>query len=447
MTILGKVSVIVVGFAIALFWFYSSLSKGKATSVVVQALHFLARPHVLLPTPNREFQHIDLPNAWNGSYMSKNPHLWMDVLEEADKAAFTQAILHFQRLNIPLEQMSASDFPLPNFLEKKVNHWKHHLSAKGYGFYAIRGVPVEKWSFRQSEIFFFALGKHLGSPGTQDLNGTLLGHVKSIGYMDNKERPYRQTVDIAYHCDGADVVGLLCLFPSKEGGISRIISSVSVFNRLLQLPKGQEYATKLTDEIFSSIRPTFGLGMKLLPFTPLKIDQDGVLRSFWNQEYYLKAYKHPNGTLTAVGRKDPLALEAVEAYDAILAEDMRRGYVNRGNCSNIDEDPSNDCIPFDPNEELGLDMQLERGDIQLVSNHFILHARTEFTDYSDNEIEMATKIQNIEGEHVSTIGKRELFRLWLSQSTKDFTWEQYFTKQIDLMKVFSSFFRGLIFYR
>lgn len=446
-----KVSTITLAIAIAVYYYYSSLAKGRATSVIVQALHFLARPHVT-PARAERFEPIQLPSAWNGSFMSQHPHLWTDILTDDDKTALTNAIRHFQNLKKPLEELTVNsnvnDFPLSSSLQEKVEKWKHHLSPRGYGFYAIKGVPVDQWTLRQSEIFFFALGKYLGTPGAQDTNGTLLGHVKSVGYADDKERPYRQTVDIRYHCDGADVVGLLCIHPAKEGGISRIISSVSVYNRLLQHHKGQEYAAKLTDEVFSAVQgKTFAYRMKLLPFTPLKIDQMGVLRSFWNEEYYLKAYKFSNGSLTDIGRKDPLAVEAVETYDGILAEDMKRGYVHRGNCSDVDEDTFNDCVKFDPEDVLGLDMVLEKGDIQLVSNHFILHARTEFVDYTDDEIAEASKIRNLEGENVSVLGKRELYRLWLTQSTDDFTWEQYLSKQIDLLKVFSSFIRGLVIYR
>ena len=34
-------------------------------------------------------------------------------------------------------------------------------------------------------------------------------------------------------------------------------------------------------------------------------------------------------------------------------------------------------------------MYLQQGDVQLVSNHFVLHARTEFTDYTEAEIARA----------------------------------------------------------
>jgi hypothetical protein len=347
-----------------------------------------------------------------------------------------------------MEFMTQADFPLPEGVKRKVASWKHQLGAEGLGFQGIRGAPVHLWSFRQSEIFFFALGKYLGIPGAQDTIGTLLGHVKSTGYLDNNERPYRQNVDIGYHCDGSDVVGLLCLHPAKEGGISRIISSVAVFNKLLSLPRGQEYAHKLSGDISMTVRPTFGSGMKFLPVVPFRFDKNGVLRTFWFENYILHTFRLPNGTITEAGLKDPLALEAVEAYCNILKDDMRRGYVHRGNCSNIDEDPLNDCIEYPVDEEeLGLDMVLQAGDIQLVSNHFVLHARTEFTDYTDAEIEAAPKVIDGEGNSVPSIGKRELFRLWLSHSNDELEWDEYISKHLDFFNVIGGIVRAMIYYR
>ena len=46
--------------------------------------------------------------------------------------------------------------------------------------------------------------------------------------------------------------------------------------------------------------------------------------------------------------------------------------------------------------DLWLDMELRRGDIQLVSNHFLLHSRTAYEDHAEVE------------------NKRHLLRLWIS---------------------------------
>ena len=47
--------------------------------------------------------------------------------------------------------------------------------------------------------------------------------------------------------------------------------------------------------------------------------------------------------------------------------------------------------------QIANEMRLERGDIQLLNNHFVLHSRTEFQDHEDPQL------------------KRHMMRLWLSQ--------------------------------
>jgi hypothetical protein len=318
----GRASVFVVIIAVVV-WYALLRSSNKTSSVVFLAMNYLARPHSA-PLPDRLFEQIALPSAWNGSYLSQNQHIWIHELSDIDKATTHAAVLYFQSLNKTMEDMTLEDFPVTQAFINNVHAWKHELSGAGRGFQVIRGVPVREWTIKQSEIFFFALGKYLGMPGAQDVEGSLLGHVINLGDTGKVERPYRKSVDIAYHCDGADVVGLLCIHPAKSGGASRIISSVTVYNELLKLPRGQEYVRRLYDKVLLFTRKTFGLS-RFLPVHPFRQDSSGVLRSYWNQDFYTKSYRHlENGTVTEAGEADPLVLEAVEAYDAILAKDIAR---------------------------------------------------------------------------------------------------------------------------
>lgn len=409
----GKVSILIVIIAIGA-WYFFSRANNKASSVVFLAINYLARPHIELQ-PNHHFEPITLPSAWNGSYLSQNPHIWMYELTDSDKATIDAGVRHFQGLNKTMEEMKVQDFPVSEEFLRKIQDWKRELTGQGRGFQVLRGVPVKEWTMKQSEIFFFALGKYLGNPGAQDIEGSLLGHVKNIGETGKVERPYRKSVDIAYHCDGADIVGLLCMHSAKSGGASRIVSSVTAYNELLKHPRGQEYVHRLFGKVLLFTRKTFGLS-PYLPVYPLRQDGRGVLRSYWNQEFYLKSYRHPeNGTLTENGRADPFVVEAVEAYDAILNRDitLARAREERllgmrsqeeGAAGETQQEQQQE--KQEQSEELGLSMYLQQGDVQLVSNHFVLHARTEFTDYTDLEIAQATQAAAGVGAGAGA-GKRE----------------------------------------
>ena len=74
---------------------------------------------------------------------------------------------------------------------------------------------------------------HLGTCGAQDNSGELLGHVMDTGADPTVERQYKTRAAIDYHCDAAEVVGLLCLGASTEGGESTLVSSAMAYNRLL----------------------------------------------------------------------------------------------------------------------------------------------------------------------------------------------------------------------
>ena len=57
----------------------------------------------------------------------------------------------------------------------------------GRGFHLFRGIPVERYTARQSAIAFWALGLHLGEPVSQNGKGHVLGHVTNLGlnYADH----------------------------------------------------------------------------------------------------------------------------------------------------------------------------------------------------------------------------------------------------------------------
>ncbi|CAE7719045.1 SAT17, partial [Symbiodinium microadriaticum] len=362
-----------------------------------------------------------------------------------DVASLHEAVRYFQSLNKTMNDMTLHDFPLSEALALKIKVWKDQLGPNGRGFQLVKGVPVGEWSMEQCEMFFWAFGKYLGKPGAQDMEGSLLGHVTDVGNTNKVERPYRKSVDIAYHCDGADIVGLLCIHPAKTGGESRIISSVAVYNALLTHTQGQSYVRRLFGKVLLFTRKSFGLSSNM-PVHPFRMDSTGVLRTFWNQEYYAKSYKDSDGILTPPGVADPFVLEAIEAYDSILANDMQQRQRRL-------QTLRTDGVQLSQGEgqvELGLDMNLQQGDIQLVSNHFVMHARTEFVDYTEDDLRQFAA-SSLGGEDEARLippyGKRDLLRLWVSESTDKMPWGLYVSKQIDFIGVIGGLIEGVIKYR
>ncbi len=211
-------------------------------------------------------------------------------------------------------------------------------------------------------MFFWCFGLHLGIPGSQNPAGDVLGHVIDTGAAkdDALSRLYKTAANIDYHCDGADVVGLLCLKKAKSGGKSRIVSSVTVFNELLKVRP--DLAGKLFEPRPLDIRNESGTGSrKYINVTPGRFSK-GVLRTFYHADYFRSVVRHDE--VPDFTSKDQ---DFLDAYETVAA------------------DPAH-----------YLDMDLEPGDIQLLSNHTNLHARTDYEDHDD------------------PAKKRHLLRLWLS---------------------------------
>ena len=337
----------------------SVMSQRGYRSVVRQSIHYFARPHENLPSEHR-FLPIQSPAAWIGGGLDEAS--WTYVLSKTDIETLEAAVIHFEHSGVTLDALDVrSDFPISYAATKLFSEWRRQLSADGRGFQRIRGVPVDEWTERQSEIFFWAFGQLLGIAGAQDNTGELLGHVRDVGASAKTARQYLTNGRIDFHCDAADVVGLLCLKTAKTGGLSRIISSVSVYNRLLQRPDGQTHVRRLFSPVWLDSRGTGGVNF--VSTHPLRRDDDGVLRTFWHTEYFRSYERHPKAP-----PMDDATTAALDAYDSVTATDS----------------------------DLWLDMELRRGDIQLVSNHFLLHSRTAYEDHAEVE------------------NKRHLLRLWIS---------------------------------
>ncbi len=319
-----------------------------------QALHYFDRPHTAVTTSG-----VTSPAAWVGRDLPALEDMAY-ILSDDDIAEIDAALVSAKNSGKPSRDLLAQDFPLPN-LSVRIQEWRDAV-GEGIGFQVVRGAPVERWSRDDAELFFWCLGLHLGRPGGQNPQGDLLGHVTdtNASKQDPMVRLYQTSANIDYHCDAADVVGLLCLKKAKSGGQSRIVSSVTVFNELVK--RRPELVSRLFEPFqLDSRNETKGDAPGSIPITPCCF-ADGKLRTFYHSDYFRSAVRHEE---VPPFTEDEQAL--LDTYEAIAAE-----------------------------PGIYLDMDLQPGDIQLLSNHTNLHARTDYVDFDD------------------PAERRHLLRLWLS---------------------------------
>ena len=193
-------------------------------SFAEQALYYFDRAHESV----RRFP-IECAAAWRGDEVRGGDD-WKYTFTDGDIAEIEAAVAGVRGSD--LGAIDRRRFPLPE-LSRRISGWSDEL-ARGRGFLLLRGLPVERWGEADASLAYWGIGQHLGTPGGQNPDEELLGHVRDMGEesSDPYVRRYRTAGDIAYHCDLADVVGLLCLQPALSGGASRIVSSVSVFNEV-----------------------------------------------------------------------------------------------------------------------------------------------------------------------------------------------------------------------
>jgi hypothetical protein len=317
-----------------------------------QALHYFHRPHESVPTGP-----VGGLAAWRGPELDACED-WIIRFGNTDIAELETAARSCA--GRALERIGRGDFQLPT-LAPRIRDWSRELGS-GRGVLLLRGLPVAHWGEELSSIVFWGLGHHLGVPGGQNPQEELLGHVRDYGEdSDNPYvRKYRTTDKIAYHCDLADVVGLMCLQTARSGGASRIASSVAVHDELLRrrpdlVPR--LYAPFLLDTRDESRNET-------MPWVPVQpcCHADGRLRTFYHSDYFRSVQRH-----SAAPRFTAQEKELLDLYEEIAGSPV-----------------------------FYLDMNLEVGDVQLISNHTVLHARTGYEDWPE------------------PARRRHLLRLWLS---------------------------------
>ena len=306
---------------------------------------------------------LEGPAGWYGPELVKAGG-WTETLSarELDElaAAAVPWLARVERDPRALNDLTPADFPLPTLAARVAEVTRELLH--GRGFVLLRGLPVDRWGNRLSAVAFYGLGVHIGRPRTQNAQGHLLGHVRDLGLRsdDPNVRIYQTHERQTFHTDSADVVGLLCLQTAKSGGLSALVSSVTIYNEMRQrrpdlaLRLFAPFATDRRGEVPPGAKPYFAI--------PVFNWHGGALSAIYQRQYIDSAQRFVDAPRLA-----PADVEALDLLDAL----------------------TNDCA-------LHMTMALERGDLQFVHNHTLLHDRTAFEDYPE------------------PARRRHLLRLWLA---------------------------------
>lgn len=229
----------------------------------------------------------------------------------------------------------------------------------GRGFVVLRGLPAGG-SLEEFVAAVRGAGRHFGHLLSQDAQGELVGHVIDATKEDPTPRMYRSNLELRPHSDITAMIALACWQKAQSGGASVIVSAVTVHDEM------RRRAPQLLEPLYRGYHyHRLGeQGTDEEPVTPYRVPVFSIRKGQLSCRYQRAGI--------AAGHRElgvPLGGADIAAFN--LLDEVAKAPDNR------------------------LAFGLERGDMLVINNYTMLHARTRFTN------------------HPQPGRERRLVRLWL----------------------------------
>ena len=308
-------------------------------------------------------------SVWRGADLAGATD-WIHPLTSGDVDELDWALDFAKGRVLAWSAVTPDDFPLPRLANRLARIGD--AVERGRGLALLRGLPVDRYTEDDLRWMYWGIGTHLGTPRYQNAFGELIGEVRDeVRYYGEVQQPgvgqtptptsrarARTTGPLRFHTDRCDVVALLCVRRARAGGISKVVSTTAVAN---EIERRRPDLAKLLWLPYVRSRAGEEVGGEHLTYSmPVFAMRDGYFTSHYSRTFVELAQALPGVPKLTAAQHTALDLLAEVA------------------------------------EELSYAMELEPGDIQLLNNHVIYHARTAFEDDAAG------------GQD------RLLFRLWLS---------------------------------
>lgn len=300
-------------------------------------------------------------SGWTAADIA-NDTSWIIRLDDIDIHDLLSASRKAGERTTNLFELTRKDFDFSPRLRAKIADAADEINRRS-GIVLFKGVPVDQLDVSTITLLYWGLGLHLGVPRPQGKLSQFISDVRDAGgtYRSSQGRGYNTNSKLDFHSDGSDIVGLICVKQAKDGGDSMVSSSIRAF----QIMKAErpDLAERLFDLYVFSRQ-----GEQAADETPYY--RASIFGEKNGQLFCRHIRNHINSaqnTFEEIPRLTPEQNEALDYFDEMLTR-----------------------------PELMYRMRLEKGDIQLLNNHIVLHSRTEYVDFDD------------------PAEKRYLMRLWLA---------------------------------
>jgi hypothetical protein len=294
-------------------------------------------------------------SAWMGRDF-RNDNSWIVTLTNSQVAELRDAAGHCIDSGLEVTDVTREDFALRS-IGPLIESWSAEINH-GRGFLLVKGLPAAELGDRSVRTIFWGIGRHMGTPISQNSYGDMLGKVYDEGVKmgTGRVRGYRTNQRLMFHTDRCDIIGLMCQRTAREGGVSSIVSSTRIYNEIVA--HHPEYLAPL---------------------------EHGYIHASMEEGGAFTTYRMPVYSVTGETVNCRILRNTIE-------NTRKMGHAK---LSEIETAALEYMDSLTNDENMRLDMVLERGDMQFINNFTTLHARTAFEDFPEPE------------------RRRHMVRLWL----------------------------------
>lgn len=177
----------------------------------------------------------EAPRAWLANDV-RSDSSWQLRLTGDEIEGFRTALSHAKTINKPLLSMVQADYPLPLCSRRALERAIETTQGR-WGMCLVKGFPTDEWSEDDMRIAYWGMSLYMGVGRTQNRASEIINNVRNAGgsYKVPGGRGYNTKAGLDFHQDSADVVALLCRRTAKEGGTSKVMSSIALRDRVADL--------------------------------------------------------------------------------------------------------------------------------------------------------------------------------------------------------------------
>ena len=290
---------------------------------------------------------LDPHGAWHSDEVS-DESACTETFEGAELEEIDGALRAAMEKSEDVLEIGREDFPLPG-LSTRLAGVEREL-IEGRGFVRLRGLDRDRYSQPEMEMIYWGIGAHLGQPWPQNKYGHVLGDVTDQAKDPNDPTARGNEIGgapLPFHCDGSDLVGLMCLENGIEGGLSAVANSVSIHNTLVE--ESPELAAALYEPMPNDYRGEQAKGGQPFYMIPVFTEWSGRLFVRCIPPYIVASQRHE---------------------DAPRLSDTAKQALKR-------------LVELTEDSAYHVHMELRPGDIQFINNYHVMHGRTAYTDQKE----------------------------------------------------------------